>query len=566
MSGPIVRSEVIETSFSFFNDEEIRNLSICRVTSAVNEDALGNIMPGSLYDARMGPVELRGPSCVTCGLSYAHCTGHSGHIELCVNAYHPLMFASLFELMRQKCMYCHCLRMSHAKCRVYLIKLLLVEIGDVTAAMELDDRALPAIVFPEAEPGTKEKDFRCYLDSCEKRIVAHIKAGRGANQDLQARTLQRSIISEFQKAVASLGSCENCAGHSPGLRKDGFTKIFMKPITKRALGLMKNTSHRLRTALEVVNSGHDILSDEGLEAALDAGDDDDDYENTMAFEKEKYLAQNEVEAQIKLLWRRDQGILDFIWGRSTRGEDLSQLLFARSRVSSKKVPADSDTWKCFFLRTVLVPPSRFRPYSHVGDVKTDHPQNILLGQILTLNENIAKATSDSAANKDTGDEVDVVANKKLQTIGNVITTWIELQNAVNCYMDSAKGANTLGKDTGPSGIRQLLERKEGLFRKNMMGKRVNYCCRSVISPDPYLGTDEVGLPVRFAKSLHYPMAVTHWNAAHMRKLVENGPDVYPGKMTHVFSCHPFRVLPFIISPRIMATLCGDRKSTYFSNF
>jgi hypothetical protein len=36
-------------------------------------------------------------------------------------------------------------------------------------------------------------------------------------------------------------------------------------------------------------------------------------------------------------------------------------------------------------------------------------------------------------------------------------------------------------------VRQQLEKKEGLFRKNMMGKRVNYAARSVISPDPYIG-------------------------------------------------------------------------------
>lgn len=41
---------------------------------------------------------------------------------------------------------------------------------------------------------------------------------------------------------------------------------------------------------------------------------------------------------------------------------------------------------------------------------------------------------------------------------------------------------------------QLLEKKEGLFRKHMMGKRVNYAARSVISPDPYLNTDEIGIP------------------------------------------------------------------------
>ncbi len=39
-----------------------------------------------------------------------------------------------------------------------------------------------------------------------------------------------------------------------------------------------------------------------------------------------------------------------------------------------------------------------------------------------------------------------------------------------------------------------MEKKEGLFRKHMMGKRVNYAARSVISPDPYLNTDEIGVP------------------------------------------------------------------------
>ena len=42
---------------------------------------------------------------------------------------------------------------------------------------------------------------------------------------------------------------------------------------------------------------------------------------------------------------------------------------------------------------------------------------------------------------------------------------------------------------------QILEKKEGLFRKNMMGKRVDYAARSVISPDPYINMDEIGIPM-----------------------------------------------------------------------
>ena len=62
----------------------------------------------------------------------------------------------------------------------------------------------------------------------------------------------------------------------------------------------------------------------------------------------------------------------------------------------------------------------------------------------------------------------------------------------------------------------------------MMGKRVNYACRSVISPDPYIGTNEIGLPVHFAKTLTYPTPVTDLNVTEMRKLVLRGPSNYPG--------------------------------------
>jgi len=58
--------------------------------------------------------------------------------------------------------------------------------------------------------------------------------------------------------------------------------------------------------------------------------------------------------------------------------------------------------------------------------------------------------------------------------------------------------------TQPQGIRQQLEKKEGLFRKNMMGKRVNFAARSVISPDPFIGAGEIGVPPYFATRLSYP--------------------------------------------------------------
>lgn len=75
---------------------------------------------------------------------------------------------------------------------------------------------------------------------------------------------------------------------------------------------------------------------------------------------------------------------------------------------------------------------------------------------------------------------------------------------------------------------QTIEQKDGIIRMHMMGKRVNFACRTVITPDPYIDVDEIGIPDVFAKRLSYPVPVTSWNASNLRKLVMNGPDVYPG--------------------------------------
>lgn len=61
-----------------------------------------------------------------------------------------------------------------------------------------------------------------------------------------------------------------------------------------------------------------------------------------------------------------------------------------------------------------------------------------------------------------------------------------------------------------------------------MGKRVNYACRSVITPDPYLDVDEIGIPQIFAKRLTFAEPVNYLNAAQLRQAIRRGPDEHPG--------------------------------------
>lgn len=58
-----------------------------------------------------------------------------------------------------------------------------------------------------------------------------------------------------------------------------------------------------------------------------------------------------------------------------------------------------------------------------------------------------------------------------------------------------------------------------------------YMCAVLIFIIHIIGSNEIGIPVQFAKELHYPTPVTSFNAKLMRQLVENGPHSYPGIYT-----------------------------------
>ena len=89
-------------------------------------------------------------------------------------------------------------------------------------------------------------------------------------------------------------------------------------------------------------------------------------------------------------------------------------------------------------------------------------------------------------------------------------------------------------------LSQRLKGKEGRFRSNLSGKRVNFCARTVISPDPNLGINEVGVPVKTAKELTVPIRATNRNREQLRQMILRGPDVHPG-VNYIIRGDRFRV-------------------------
>ena len=109
--------------------------------------------------------------------------------------------------------------------------------------------------------------------------------------------------------------------------------------------------------------------------------------------------------------------------------------------------------------------------------------------------------------------------------------WKLLQYHVTTYFDNeASGVPPARHRSGRplKTLAQRLKGKEGRFRSNLSGKRVNFSARTVISPDPNISINEVGVPEMIAKEVTVPTYVNEWNIDDLREAVSKGPNVHPG--------------------------------------
>ena len=105
-----------------------------------------------------------------------------------------------------------------------------------------------------------------------------------------------------------------------------------------------------------------------------------------------------------------------------------------------------------------------------------------------------------------------------------------LQYHVATLIDNECGVNKAQQRSGRpvKAIRQRLKSKEGRIRGNLMGKRVDFSARTVITPDPLLKLDELGVPLDMCTNMTFPEKVNPFNIDRLRRMVSNGTEKYPG--------------------------------------
>ena len=162
-----------------------------------------------------------------------------------------------------------------------------------------------------------------------------------------------------------------------------------------------------------------------------------------------------------------------------------------------------------------VPPPSVRPsVRQSGGMRSEDDITHKLIDILKTNNHLKKK----------------IENEK--SLENTVDEWTQvLQYHVATFVDNELpgiSASTHRSGRALKTLKQRLKGKEGRIRGNLMGKRVDYSARSVITPDPNIEIDQLGVPTKIAMNLTYPEIVTKYNKDIIYKYVRNGPFKHPG--------------------------------------
>ncbi|XP_057783814.1 DNA-directed RNA polymerase I subunit 1 [Salvia miltiorrhiza] len=518
--------------FGFMTDEEVRKQSLVKITNPNLLDILEKPIPGGLYDFAMGPV-VDGSECKSCGQQSYNCTGHCGHIELVSPAYNPLLVNTLNTLLNKACFHCFHFRSSKAEAENCVSQLKMIQEGNIVAAKKLSLRRKMvdkknvdwANIDDDADAEDSQGSRALHSGVVSDGESYHGHEKKEAFWDSTLLTESMSVLNDFLKRKEK--KCKNCKRSNPKITKPTFgwfhatgissTQIRANAILSGRLDVTHSGGGEDRPSSEVLNASdhswkdgsdtaevHSYAASDSPQKPRKKGGKPKKIQNLGLEAKAKDfsgpLLPSEVRDILRRLWENESELCSYICDIQHQHDEISKHMAGYSM---------------FFLETVLVPPIKFRPPAKGGDSVMEHPLTVLLGKVLQANIALGNAHMNNSESS------------------RIISRWMDLQQSINVLFDSKTANSQSQKDS--MGICQYLEKKEGLFRQKMMGKRVNFACRSVISPDPYLAVNEIGIPPYFALRLTYPERVTPWNAGKLRGAVVNGPDIHPGATTYVDS-------------------------------
>ncbi|XP_015588786.1 DNA-directed RNA polymerase I subunit RPA1 [Cephus cinctus] len=466
--------------FSIFTVDDIRNLSVTKISTPLSFNVLGHPLRGGLYDPTLGPLDEKSDPCGTCGGNNMKCPGHFGHIDLPMPVVNPLFHKGLYMLIKLSCLSCFTLQVPKHIKLLLSAKLKLLQEGFLGEIDNLEHEVLSVVPSThELQDGELEyvqQVINAYIQNLYNRERFNLNNSGMAldsfntkNNNVQWHTLVDKALKQFTAGKI----CVNCR----------------QPILK--ITTLKNKIMTIKHANTSMDESDARVTTHKLENVF-----------IMPDQSKEYLRQ---------LWQNEK--------------DTLKVILPCLGTINLEFPTD-----VFFFEVIPVLPPIVRPVNFLNGQMIEHPQSQVYKAIIQdclVLRNIIQTIQDGDTNKLPEEGRIVFEQIKGSTaVEKLHNAWQTLQANVDHLMDRELSRTT--ESANCQGLKQVIEKKEGIIRMHMMGKRVNFAARSVITPDPNLNIDEIGIPEAFALKLTYPVPVTPWNVTELRQMILNGPDVHPG--------------------------------------
>lgn len=546
-----ISEKVKQVDFSFFSADDIKRLSVVEIKNPIAFDSLKNPCAEGLYDPLMGanPYD-RLVKCPTCQKQEQQCPGHMGHIQLVCPVYNLFLTKNILKLMRSKCFYCHRILLTRKKQLWYQTLFKMINLGLFKQFSEYQNlsKITSTIADLASNPLANSQINKTQnKGKNEKGKGANPKATKKeAEINLQFIAALRdgliSVKDQLEQIEQDIDNLRDEYDTSETSFKHYIKQLLQKEFFKDCISNAKCIyCHQHKPTIKLENNAK-------FYAHFRSGQVDD------GEQKVQMLNPWEMKRHLSSMFEVNDRMLTSLFAKYETSKAIRQNV-AKGYVVQKFSPD-------FFLIEVLpVTPNRFRPESRINNHSFLHSHTLMYTKVLTLNEEIKALIRDHSntinpedVNINTIEQInnlekqkDAADNKrakngrygktksddktppsKAELLRQLFSKWIELQETINFLFDTSQ---TFKSNEKESGIKQILEKKEGIFRMKIMGKRVNYAARSVISPDPNLETSEVGIPIFMARKLTYPEAVNEHNVEFLRRLIVNGPQNYPGVLS-----------------------------------
>uniref|UniRef100_A0A6G1SD80 DNA-directed RNA polymerase subunit n=2 Tax=Aceria tosichella TaxID=561515 RepID=A0A6G1SD80_9ACAR len=503
---PPIINYVDKASFNILSKKEIKQISVKKLTEPKSFEKAGKLNEEGLYSRALGPIK-RFELCTTCHQSDIYCPGHYGHVELSLPVYHPMLVQTMYQILTKACLDCYRFRMSPPDLILFLAQLEALNCGFDHLVDHLSETA------KDLCRGEKPSEYMNSVLKARLDQMLQDEREKVPNFECQQRPQQRSIVERLSqlfrnfingKLIKPQKLCPHCNEKKTTTSLHDQSVILIGANVGKTLGKSAKTK-----STKQQGESHSAKTTDNL--------------HYLKTDEKKILTPVGVRHIFRKLWETEKKTMKRIFhflDFDHKVELIDDRSLDKETDLKKRLKQESDIFvptDLFFIDTILVPPPKFRPPMTQQGYSFEGPRTAAISAVMKNSVVVGNCLDNMIK------EVDEVEAEKMQP--KLQTYWKELQISVHCLYDNEM--DKYGQRKYP-GLKQLIDKKEGLFRKNMMGKRVNFAARSVISPDPNISVDQIGVPLVFAKVLTYPQPVTAWNIEELRQAVKNGPHNYPG--------------------------------------